>query len=333
MKKPLISIVTPCLNEEENVELCYDAVRQVFAGLPQFAYEHIFCDNASGDRTPELLEGLAARDRRVKVIFNSRNFGPIHSVHNALLSATGDAVFVCLPADLQDPPELIPQFLEKWRAGFQVVYGVRKRREEPLLMRVLRKLHYRLITTVSEVDVPVDAGLYQLIDRAVLDAIRQCPDQYPFIPGMIAHCGFRKTAVEYTWRRRKFSVSKAKWLEMCDQTLNGLTSFSRVPLRAAFLAGGASLAVGLTMAIVALVSWLRSSGGAGSWALSAGLFFVAGVQLGFLGVLGEYVAAIHRQVRPRPIVVERKRLNFDPASCSNTTPDIDDPAKLSRDAA
>ena len=115
MTKPLISVVTPCLNEEENVEYCYDAVRRVFAGLPQYDYEHIFCDNASSDRTPELLEGLAARDRRVKVIFNSRNFGPIHSVHNALLSATGDAVFVCLPVDLQDPPEAIPEFLEKWQ--------------------------------------------------------------------------------------------------------------------------------------------------------------------------------------------------------------------------
>src|ERR1043166_8331375 len=137
MTKPLISVVTPCLNEEENVALCYDAVRQVFAGLTQYSYEHIFCDNDSSDRTPQLLEALAARDRRVKVILNSRNFGPIHSVHNGLLSASGDAVFVCLPADNQDPPELIPQFLEKWEAGFQVVYGVRKKREEPLYLRLL----------------------------------------------------------------------------------------------------------------------------------------------------------------------------------------------------
>ncbi len=335
MTKPLISVVTPCLNEEENVELCYDAVRHVFAGLPQFVYEHIFCDNNSSDHTPELLEQLAARDRRVKVIFNSRNFGPIHSVHNALLSAGGDAVFVCLPADLQDPPELIPQFLAKWQAGFQVVYGVRTKRDEPLYLRSLRKVHYRLISRISEVDVPVGAGLYQLIDRVVLDAIRQCPDQYPFIPGMIAHCGFRKTAVEYAWRRRRFSVSKAKWLEMGDQTLNGLISFSRRPLRAAFLAAGASLNVAFALAIVALLGWLRASAGSGSWALAAGLFFLAGVQLGCVGVLGEYIGAIHRQVRPRPIVVQRKRLNFDahPAIRSNESADDGDQARPTRDAA
>ena len=174
----------------------------------------------------------------------------------------------------------------------------------------MRGVHYRLIHKLAEVDVPVDAGLYQLIDRAVLDAIRQCPDQYPFIPGLIGHCGFRKTSVEYTWVRRKFSVSKAKWLDMFDQTLNGITSCSRVPLRAAYAVAASRFALRL-MGLVAVVGWISSSAAAGTWALAAAVFFLAGVQFGFVGVLGEYIGAIHRQVRPRPIVVERKRLNFD----------------------
>jgi polyisoprenyl-phosphate glycosyltransferase len=316
MTRPLISVVTPCLNEEENIGLCVDAVRKEFAGLPRYDYEHIICDNASTDRTVEILETLAASDHRIKVIFNARNFGPIHSLHNGLLSAAGNAVFVCLPADLQDPPELIPQFLEKWEAGNEVVYGVRKRREEPWFMRLLRKIHYRLVSKLSEVDVPVDAGLYQLIDRAVLDAIRQSPDQYPFIPGMIAHCGFRRAAVEYTWRKRQHSVSKATWLNMADQTMNALTSFSRVPLRAAFFASGGLLTISTVLAVVAGVEWLRSASSAAWWIIAA-ISLCTGVQLGFVGVLGEYIASIHRQVRPRPIVVERKRLNFESSESSN----------------
>ncbi len=335
MRKPLVSVVTPCLNEEPNVELCYDAVRKVFADLPEYDYEHIFCDNDSSDRTPQLLEALAGRDRRVKVILNARNFGPIHSLHNGLLSAQGDAVFVCLPADLQDPPELIPQFLQKWRAGYEVVYGVRKKREEPFYLRTLRGIHYRLIHKLAEVDVPVDAGLYQLIDRAVLEAIRQCPDQYPFIPGLIGHCGFRKTAVEYTWVRRKFSVSKAKWFDMFDQTLNGITSVSRVPLRAAYAASALSLGASALMAVVALVGWLGSSAASATWLFAAAMFFLAGVQFGFIGVLGEYIGAIHRQVRPRPIVVERKRLNFDSpgVAASDRTAIVGTPRIDSRAAA
>ena len=179
----------------------------------------------------------------------------------------------------------------------------------------LRGVHYRLIHKLSEVDVPIDAGLYQLIDRAVLDAIRQCPDQYPFIPGLIGHCGFRKTAVEYTWVRRKFSVSKAKWFDMCDQTLNGITSFSRVPLRAAFAAAhvaGGERAHGL----VAFVGWLGSRC---CWILGLCVRHV------FLGghatrVPGRLWRVLRRNTppgRPRPIVVERKRLNFDSPPAAN----------------
>lgn len=309
--KPLISVVTPCFNEEENIQRCYEAVQEVFAGMPGYEYEHVFCDNASSDRSRQILEELALIDPRVKVILNARNFGPVHSAHNGFLAASGDAVVVSLAADLQDPAEVIPEFVAKWRDGCKVVYGVREKREESFVMRSLRRIYYRLVKFTAEIEIPVDAGYFQLVDRSVADAIAECPDQYPFLPGLIAYCGFRKEPVKYTWRARQFSVSKATLPSMIDQTLNALTSFSKAPLRLAFAGVVVLLLAAMGSAAIALSRYLTSGEGVGVWSLAAVMCVLGSIQLGAIGVLGEYIAAIHRQVRPRPIVVEQQRINFD----------------------
>jgi glycosyltransferase involved in cell wall biosynthesis len=312
----LISVVTPCYNEEDNVEECYRAVRAVFEEkLPQYDYEHIFCDNSSSDDTPRILRRLAAADRRLKVIFNSRNFGPFRSLFNGIVSVRGDGVLVFLPADLQDPPDLLPEFVAKWEQGYQVVYGIRKRREEAALMRAVRKVYYRLVSRLANIKIPVDVGEFQFVDKAVIEALRRCDDYYPYVRGMIAHCGFPAAGVEYTWRGRKRGLSKNRLYHLIDQGLNGLISFTNLPMRLCMFAGFTIAAFSLVYAAVAFIINLLYYGQiapSGIPTLIVAVFFFSGLQLFFFGVLGEYIAAVHFQVRKRPLVVERERLNFGP---------------------
>jgi glycosyltransferase involved in cell wall biosynthesis len=312
----LISVVTPCYNEELTVNDCYEAVRRIFAEqLPQYDYEHIFCDNASTDRTAELLRDLAARDPRVKVIMNSRNFGPANSLFNGILSASGDAVLAMLPADLQDPPELLPTFVKHWEEGYEIVYGIRQTREESRLMAGMRRAYYRLVKRFADVSIPPDVGEFQLVDKCVIQALRQFDDHYPYIRGMIASCGFRSIGVPFTWRARKRGFSKATSYLLIDQGLNGLISFSKVPMRLCLLGGFLLAGLSILLALVAFVAnlvYYHELAAPGVPTLIVGLFFLSGLQFFFLGMLGEYVLAIHFQVRKRPLVIERGRLNFGP---------------------
>jgi polyisoprenyl-phosphate glycosyltransferase len=315
--RKLISIVTPCYNEQDNVSDCYEAVRRVFEQeLPEYDFEHLFCDNASKDLTPEVLRQLAAHDPRVKVIYNARNFGPFCSTFNGLLSTRGDAVVVLLAADLQDPPEVIPEFVRRWQAGYQIVYGVRKAREEGLLLRGVRMLYYRTVSKFAHIDIPPDVGEFQLVDRAIVEALRQFDDYYPYIRGMIASCGFQAVGVEYVWRARKKGFSKNRLYHLIDQGLNGLISFTRVPMRLCLLLGFALSGLSILYALFSLVVHLFLSGftaPAGVPTLIVAVFLFSGIQLFFFGILGEYIAAIHSQVRRRPLVIERGRLNFEAA--------------------
>lgn len=311
-----ISIVAPCFNEADNVRPCYEAVRRVFAErLPGYDFELIFADNASTDGTGAVLRALAAADRRVKVIFNSRNYGPFRSCFNAMLRASGDALVPMLAVDLQDPPELIPTFVERWEAGYQVVAGRRRTRQEPWVLRTARRAYYRLVTALADVSIPPDVGEFQLIDRVVLDALRRFEDHYPYIRGMIATCGFDVTTVDYEWRARARGVSKNRLSHLIDQGLNGLISFSNAPLRLATLVGLGLAVLSGAWAVVQFVVNLVRHGelvAPGIATLIVAVFFFAGVQLMFLGLLGEYIGAIHAQVRRRPLVIERETLNFGP---------------------
>ena len=313
----LISIVTPCYNEQDNIELCYQTVRDIFArDLPEYDYEHIFCDNASTDNTVAELQRLAASDRRVKLILNARNFGPFASLFNGVLATRGDATVCFLAADLQDPPELIVPFVREWERGTEVCYGIRAQRQEGLLLRGIRHGYYRLVSRWSHLDVKPNVGEFQLVDRKVVDALREFDDYYPYVRGMIAACGFRSKGFEHTWRRRKHGKSKANWFNLIDQGLNGLISVSRVPIRITLLFGlgiAALSGVAALSVVVYGMLYYRQFAPPGIPLLTAGLFFFSGVQIFFLGVIGEYVAAIHSQVRKKPLVVERLRVNFDSA--------------------
>lgn len=313
--RKVISVVTPCFNERDNVADCYEAVRRVFEQLlPGYDFEHVFCDNASTDGTADVLRGLAARDRRVKVILNARNFGPFCSTFNGLMSTTGDAVVVLLAADLQDPPEVIAEFVRRWEEGYRVVYGVRKTREEGLIMRTVRHVYYRTVSRFAQVTIPPDVGEFQLIDRAVVEALRGFDDYYPYIRGMIASCGFPSVGVEYVWKARKKGFSKNRLYHLIDQGLNGMISFTRVPMRLCLLFGFVLSACSILYALFSLTWHLIASGPVappGVPTLIVALFFFSGVQFFFLGVLGEYICAIHSQVRKRPLVIEKGRINFE----------------------
>ncbi len=313
-RKKIISIVTPCFNEETNVAPCYLAIKQLFEGpLAKYDYEHIFCDNASSDNTLLLLKGLAAQDSRVKVIVNARNFGALRSNYNGVLATTGDAVLVFLPADLQDPPEVIPEMVKHWEDGHEIVYGIRAERQEGLLLRTARRAFYRLVRRMADIDVPVDAGEFQLIDRKVVNSLRGFEDYYPYIRGMIASCGFRRIGVPYTWKKRQRGYSKARFYHLIDQALNAIISLSNVPMRLCMSFGFLVACLSILWGCLGL-GWHLIHGRtaeAGIPTLIAAVFFFSGLQLFFFGVLGEYISAIHFQVRKRPLVIERERINFE----------------------
>lgn len=313
MKRKLITIVTPCFNEEDGIVECYEAISRIFeTNLPNYQYEHIFCDNASSDRTVSLLKDIAKRDSRVKIIINSRNFGILKNTYNGVLHASGDAVLLFMPVDLQDPPELIPEFVKQWESGYEIVYGVRAQREERLLLVWARKAYYRLLSRLTYVDYPLNVGDFQLVDKCVLEAMKQVDDAQPFMRLMTFDSGFRSIGVEYTWRTRKHGTSRNSLLNMFDQGLNGIISFSAAPLRLALVIGFATAAVSVLYAfsifMLTIMGLVHSQQGIPTVIIA--LFFFGGVQLFFLGVLGEYIYAIFNQVRRKPLVVMRERVNF-----------------------
>ncbi len=310
----LVSIVSPCFNEEDNVQSCYQAVREIFEKeMAGYDFEQIFADNASTDRTVEVLREIAAADKRVRVIVNARNYGPFRSTFNALRHCRGDAVLVMLAVDLQDPPVLIPEFVRKWEAGYYVVYGIRRTREEGVMLRTTRRLYYQLVKSVANIELHANVGEFQLIDRRVLTALTMFDDYYPYIRGLIANCGFKSTGIEYTWRARRKGFSKNSLISLFDQGLNGLVSFSSIPIRLATVTGFAVAALSIVYALVTLAINLvagRSFGPPGTATLIVGMFFFFGLVLFFQGLIGEYVGAIHAQVRHQGFVIEQERINF-----------------------
>ncbi|GAB4384339.1 glycosyltransferase family 2 protein [Albidovulum sp.] len=311
-----ISVVSPCFNEEDNVAACYEAVKAVFErDLPGYEREHIFVDNASTDRTVEILREIAASDRHVKVVVNSRNFGVFKSTFNGLRHATGDATLCMLPVDLQDPPEHLPEFVRLWESGYEVVAGARSTREESLPLRIARGIFYRIVNGLSDFEISPDVGEFQLIDRKVLDAVLSHDDHYPYIRGIIASVGFRRVIIPYTWKARKRGVSKHNLLMLTDQALNAIFAFTRAPMRFCTLAGIAIALFCIVFALASVLLYLSGFGNAprGTTTMIVAIFFLSGIQLLFIGMLGEYITAIHNQVRGGPPVIERERINIDEA--------------------
>jgi polyisoprenyl-phosphate glycosyltransferase len=312
-----ISVVSPCYNEEDNVETCYETVKAIFArDLPGYRLEHVFIDNASTDRTVEILRGIAAKDASVRVVVNARNFGVFRSTFNGLRHATGDAVLVMLPVDLQDPPELIPEFVGLWEQGYEVVAGARSTREETFALRTSRKIFYNIVNSLSDFELSPDVGEFQLIDRKVLNAVLQYNDHYPYIRGIIASVGFRRIIIPYTWRARKRGVSKHNLFMLVDQALNAIFAFTKAPMRFCTFAGVGIAGVCILFSVLSVVAYLLGFGNAprGTTTMIVSLFFLSGIQLLFIGMLGEYITSIHNQVRGGPMVIERERINISEAA-------------------
>ena len=317
--KKTISIISPCYNEADNVEACYEAVRALFAGpLSDYQCEHIFADNASSDRTPDILRDIATRDSSVKVILNSRNFGPFRSMFNALRYATGDAVVCFLAVDLQDPPEKIVEFVRLWETGVEVVAGARVNRQESLALRICRSIFYQIVNRLSDIDIPINVGEFQLIDRKVWEAVVRHDDHYPYVRGIIASVGFRRVIVPYTWEARRSGISKNNLPRLIDQAMNGIFSFTNAPMRLCTFAGFGLAMLCILYAVGSVIAYFLFPYATprGTMTLIVSLFFLSGIQLSFIGILGEYVTSIHAQVRRGPMVVERERLNIDRPSYS-----------------
>ena len=303
--------MTPCYNEEQNVAEVYQRVKAVFKDLPQYQYEHLFIDNSSTDKTVPILKELAAQDKNVKIIVNARNFGHIRSPFYAILQAKGDAI-ISLVADLQNPPQLVMDFVKKWEEGYKIVVGVKSRSDENYLMSFIRRFYYYLITKISEAPLIKNFMGFGLYDRSFIEIIRKLDDPYPYFRGLISELGSSITEVSYVQPKRKYGETKNNFYTLFDMAMLGITSHSKVPLRIMTISGFVlsmfSFFLSLLFLVLKLIFW--QTFGFGLAPILIGLFFFSSVQLFFIGMIGEYVAAIHTQVLKRPLVIEKERINF-----------------------
>jgi glycosyltransferase involved in cell wall biosynthesis len=312
MSQKLITIMTPCYNEELNVREIHRRVMAVAAELPKYRFEHLFADNASKDGTVSVLREMASEDPSVKVIVNARNFGPDRSGMHAFLQAEGDAVG-SIAADLQDPPELFVEMIRKWEEGFPIVAAIKNSSEESGPMYSVRTAYYRLVARLTNVEVLEHFTGFGLYDRSVVEQIRaNFRDPYPFFRGMIAELGLPCAKVFYNQKRRERGITKNNFYTLYDLAMLGITNLSKVPLRmvigCGFISAAISFVLGVAYLIYKLAFW--NSFTVGVAPLVLGLFFLGSVQLIALGIIGEYVGSIHTCVLNRPLVTERERINF-----------------------
>ena len=309
MKK--ISFVTPCYNEEGNVEPLAEAIREQMRAFPQYSYDHIYIDNCSTDGTEQKLRKLAAEDKKIKVILNARNFGHIRSPFHGLLQAEGDAV-IYMVSDFQDPPELIPKLIKLWEGGAKAVLGIKDTSDEPGVMLLLRKVYYRLVERLADVRTFQNFTGFGLYDRQIVDYCRQLHDPYPYFRGIIAEVGLTVEEVHYHQPKRTRGVTKNNFYTLYDMAMLGITNHSKIPLRLATMSGFVmsllSLLASLGYLVLKLLLWQQFPIGIAP--LVIGVFLFASVQLFFIGILGEYIGSIHTHVLKRPLVVERERINF-----------------------
>lgn len=310
----LVTIVSPSFNEEDNVRDLVAAIEAQFSNLPAYRYEIIFIDNASSDRTVEIVKELAAADPRVKLIVNVRNFGHIRSPYHGLMQAKGDAV-VLMASDLQDPPSLLPAMLARWEEGFKVVKCVKAEADEAPLMFVVRKAYYDLVSRMSEIRLTKNFTGFGLYDQVVIETLRRLDDPYPYFRGLITDLGYPAAEVTFRQPMRRRGRTKSNFYALYDMAMLGITNHSKVPLRIATMAGFAMSAMSLLVAVAFLLAklffWDRFSIGIAP--IVIGIFLLSSVQLFFIGVIGEYIGAIHTQVLKRPLVIERERVNFPAA--------------------
>ncbi len=312
MTQKLITIISPCYNEEMNVRELHRRVRAMAAGLPEYRFEHLFIDNASTDNTVAVLREMAADDLSVRVIVNARNVGGARSGMHAFLAAKGDAVGVLL-ADLQDPPELFVEMIRAWESGFPIVAAIKNTSDENGLIYRLRTAYYRLVARLTNVEVLEHFTGFGLYDRSVVEKIRtEFRDPYPYFRGMIAELGLPCAKVFYNQKRRERGISKNNFYTLYDFAMLGITNLSKVPLRivifCGFVSAFISFIAGMFYLGYKLIFWRSFTVGVAPLVL--GLFFLGSIQLIALGIIGEYIGSIHTIAMNRPLVTEKERINF-----------------------
>ena len=311
-QKKLISILTACYNEEENVEELSIQVKKVCETLPKYKFEHVFIDNSSKDRTVEILKRLATNDKSIKIIVNVRNFGHIRSPYHGILQCNGDAI-ISVVADFQDPPQMISDFVKKWEEGYKIVIGVKAKSKENWIMFSIRKFFYKIIESISETEQIKNFTGFGLYDKYFIDVLRNLDDPYPYFRGSIADLGYNRAEIEYTQPKRSKGRTKNGFYSLYDMAMLGFVNHSKIPLRlSSFIGFGISI-LSLLFALIYLVYKLVDWDGfqLGIAPLVIGIFFLGGVQLFFLGIIGEYIGAIFTQVKKRPLVIEKERINFE----------------------
>ncbi|MBI3534009.1 MAG: glycosyltransferase family 2 protein [Deltaproteobacteria bacterium] len=307
-----ISIVTPCFNEEENVEKLYQEIKEIFTSLDSYQYELIFIDNCSQDQTQSILKSIAKKDKNVKLIFNTRNFGHIRSPYHGLLQSHGDAT-VLMASDFQDPPALILDFLTKWESGYKIVLGVKSQSKESAVMWAIRSFFYYLIGHLSEIKLTKNHTGFGLYDREVIEVLKKIDDPYPYFRGLLSDLGYPSAIVSFVQPTRQRGITKNNFYTLYDIAMLGITNHSKVPLRLAAMAGFVTSALSLFVAagyfVAKLLFWDQFQLGLAPIIIS--LFFFSSVQLFFIGIIGEYIGSIHTQVLKRPLVIEKERINFE----------------------
>jgi len=306
-----LSIVSGCYNESGNAEELVVRLTKVMETLPQYDYEQIVIDNASTDGTQEILRKLASKNPRLKVILNARNFGHVRSPYHGMLQSSGDAV-IYLASDLQEPPELIPDFIKQWEQGAKAVVGIKNSSAESAIFFAVRRLYYGLVEKLADTRTIQNFTGFGLYDRTIIEYCKKLGDPYPYFRGLIAEIGLPVERIAYHQPLRKRGFTKNNFYTLYDMAMLGITNFSKVPLRLAtmlgFLTAALSLLVAVGYLIYKILFWQNFA--IGTAPMVIGLFFFASVQLLFIGILGEYIGAIHTQVLNRPLVVEKERINF-----------------------
>jgi glycosyltransferase involved in cell wall biosynthesis len=289
--KKIVSIVTPCFNEEDSILNCYEVVKEIFKDLKNVDYEHIFSDNSSTDSTQKILKKIAKEDSNIKVLINSHNVGPFVNNYNALSYATGDYVLIFLPADLQDPPNLIPEMLDKIENGYEIVLGIRNTRLENFFLKLMRTIFYRLMNIFSSHKVPVGAGEFMMITKKIHQIILDSDNDIPYIRGIVAQLNFPKTEIKYTWDKRKFGQSKNSFSDLMDQAINAFIMMSFKPIRFFLYLGALMFTTSFSLLVFNMVK---------STEIELILIYCILTIVSFLvfavGLLGEYLLSINNKV-------------------------------------
>ena len=310
--KKTISVMIPCYNEEENARPIYEAVRdELKKSCSAYDYEILFIDNKSQDRTREIIAEICQEDPHVKAIFNAKNFGQFNSPYYGIIHTSGDCT-ITMCADFQDPVEMIPEFVAEWEKGYKIVIGKKTKSKENPIVYWLRGCYYKLIKKMSSVEMIEQFTGFGLYDKSFVQTLRDLHDPTPFIRGIVAELGPERKEIEYTQPQRRAGKTHNNWYSLFDAAMLSFTSYTKVGMRMAeFFGFGIALisfAFGLLYLVAKLVAWNSFSAGYAPTMIA--VFFMGGVQLAFLGFLGEYIMAMNTRIMNRPLVVEEKRLNF-----------------------